>query len=100
MINSYYERTENGFKFDKELENGHFSVIRDDNAFKFYDTDEELATLNHDYSEKTESKEVGEDVVKRLLESDQVSEDFIEAAGGIDYLKIFISRLLDSKDEK
>jgi hypothetical protein len=99
MLNSYYERTENGFKFDKELEQGHFKLVRSDNEFKIYDRDEEIATLQHNYSEKAESEEVGAEVVESLLDSEQVSEEFIEAAGGTDYLKIFISRLLDSNEK-
>lgn len=99
MLNSYYERTENGFKFDKELEKGNFKLVNSEEGIKIFDSDEELATVQHNYSESLQSEKVGQEVVEKLLESEEVSEDFIEAAGGTDYLKIFISRLLESDEE-
>ncbi|MFQ3307805.1 MAG: hypothetical protein ACI977_000016 [Candidatus Nanohaloarchaea archaeon] len=96
MINSYYERTENGFKFDKDMEKGSFRLVNQEEEIKVYDSGDELASFKHNYSENRDAGRTGQEIVQNFLESDKVSEEFIEAAGGTDYLKIFISRILDS----
>ena len=98
MLNSYYNRTENGFEFDKDMETGKFRLINQDQNIKVYDADQEIVSLETDYRGERKSKEVSEEMVEHFLESEKVSEEFIQAAGGIDSLRIFISRLLDNKD--
>lgn len=96
MLNSYYDKTDNGFEFDKEMEAGKFRLVNSEEQLKVYDTDQELASFQTDYQGEREPEQVGQEMVNLFLESEEVSEEFIEAAGGTDYLKIFISRLLES----
>ncbi len=98
MLNSYYSKTDNGFEFDKEMETGKFKLVNREESIKIFDSDQELASFEPEYGEGREAEEVSEDMVELFLESEQVSEDFIEAVGGIDSLRIFISRLLDSQE--
>jgi len=98
MLNSYYNRTDNGFEFDKDMETGKFRLINQDQNIKVYDADQEIVSFEPDYSGERKSKEVSKEMVEHFLESEEVSEDFIQAAGGIDSLRIFISRLLDDQD--
>lgn len=103
MINSYYERTDEGFEFDKEMETGKFKLVNSEKGIKLYDTDqddEEIASFSTDYEGEREPEAVGQEVVDLFLDSEEVSEEFIEAAGGTDYLKIFISRLLESEEDQ
>lgn len=95
MLNSYYDKTDNGFEFDKEMETGTFRLVNSEEELKLYDTDQEIASFQTNYRGERKPEQVGQEMVNLFLESDEVSEEFIEAAGGTDYLKIFISRLLD-----
>lgn len=96
MLNSYYDKTDNGFEFDKEMDTGKFRLVNAEEELKIYDSDTEIASFQTDYRGERAPEKVGKEMVDLFLESEEVSEDFIEAAGGTDYLKIFISRLLES----
>ncbi len=96
MLNSYYSKTDEGFEFDKEMETGKFKLVNREQSIKVMDSDQELASFEPEYRGEKETQEVSQEMVNLFLESENVSEDFIEAVGGIDSLRIFISRLLES----
>lgn len=98
MLNSYYDKTDDGFEFDKEMETGKFKLVNSDQSIKVLDSDQELVSFEPDYKGEREPEKVSEEMVNLFIDSEEISEDFIEAVGGIDSLRIFISRLLESQE--